>query len=137
MVKLNPVDGLPEWKGRRIITEVQKRHAAKRARRFVMIEWDRLMSIMAGLKFTRPQRLIFVLLLHENLQSTRANNGWIKLERKDLFAAGLADSNFYKVVAELEALGLVEVQRRPGKRALVRLMAPQRSSDAEGPRNGG
>jgi hypothetical protein len=119
VVKLNPVDGLPEWKGRKIVTEVQKKRAAKRARRFVMVEWGRLMSIMDGLKFTRPQRLVFVLLLQENLQRTRANDGWIKLEQKDLLATGLADSDLYKAVAKLETLGLIEVQRRPGKRPLL------------------
>jgi hypothetical protein len=124
VVKLNPVDGLPEWKGRKIVTERQKQRVAKRARRFVMVEWGRLVTTMTKLGFTRAQRLIFVLLLHENLQSACANDGWIKLEQKDLVGVGLADSDLYKAVAKLEALGLVEVQRRPGKRPLLRLVEP-------------
>jgi hypothetical protein len=34
----------------------------------------------------------------------------------------IADGNLYRDVARLEALGLVQVQRRPGKRPLLRLV---------------
>jgi hypothetical protein len=36
----------------------------------------------------------------------------------------LADDNLSRVVARLEARELVEVQRRPGKRPLLRLVKP-------------
>jgi hypothetical protein len=122
VVKLNPVDGLPEWKGRKIVTERQRRRAARRAQRFIMVEWGYLLSKLEALKLGRTQRLFFVLLLHQNLQKAQASNGWIMLERKDLAAAGIADSNLYKAVANLEALGLIEAQRRPGRRPLLRLI---------------
>jgi hypothetical protein len=38
-VEIDPIDGLPAWKGRKVATELQKRRAAKRACRFVMAEW--------------------------------------------------------------------------------------------------
>jgi hypothetical protein len=61
------------------------------------------------------------------------NGGWVELVRHDLAVAALADSNLYKAVAELEALGLVEVQRRRGKRPLLRLITdPAPSPDAHG-----
>jgi hypothetical protein len=120
--KLNPVDGLPEWKGRRVITEREKARTTKRARRFVMVGWGELVPIMVRLKFTRASRLLFVLLLHRNLQRVGHRDGWVRLERKDLASVGLADSNLTKAVAKLETAGLVEVQRRPGKRPLIRLV---------------
>jgi hypothetical protein len=63
-----------------------------------------------------------VVWLHHNLQTVRANDGWVKLEQKDLIAMGIADNNLYRDVTRLEALGLIEVQRRPGKRPLLRLV---------------
>jgi hypothetical protein len=122
VVELNPVDGLPEWKGRVVVTARQKARAARRARRFVIIEWDSLISTMNILRFGRAQRLFFVLGLHRKLQMTQAQDGWLQLERADLIAAGLADCNFTKAVVRLERAGLIEVQRRPGKRPLLRLV---------------
>jgi hypothetical protein len=121
-VKFNPVDGLPEWKGRKVVTELQKARAAKRARRFVVVEWGVLVSIMAKPGFPRHIRLLFVLLLHQKMRMVQSNNGWVELRRADLIDVNLANSNFYKAVTGLEGLGLVEVQRRPGKRPLLRLI---------------
>jgi hypothetical protein len=121
VVPLNPVDGLPEWKGRKVVTERQRQRAAKRARRFVMVEWGFLVSALNALKCGRAQRLFFVLLLHRNLRMTRTNDGWIDPAQKDLIAANLADRNLYKAVASLKRAGVIEVQRRPGKRPLLRL----------------
>jgi hypothetical protein len=121
VVPLNPVDGLPEWKGRKVVTERQRQRAAKRARRFVMVEWGFLVSALNALKCGRAQRLFFVLLLHRNLRMTRTNDGWIGPAQKDLIAANLADRNLYKAVASLKRAGVIEVQRRPGKRPLLRL----------------
>jgi hypothetical protein len=127
VVKLNPVDGLPEWKGRKVVTERQRQLAAKRARRFIMVEWGYLVSRLDALRFSRTQRLFLVLLLHRNLQKARAAAGWLILEPKDLIAVGLSDGNLYKSVHQLEALGLIEVQRRPGKRPLLRLIDKSKS----------
>jgi hypothetical protein len=125
VVKLNPVDGLPEWKGRKVVPEWRKRRDAKRARRFIMIEWGELAPALGALHFTRAQRLLFVLFLHRHLQRTHRQDGWTELERKDLVAVNLADSNLYKATHQLKTLGLVEVQRRPGKRPLLRLVKPR------------
>jgi hypothetical protein len=121
-VEIDPVDGLPAWKGRRKVTELQKRREAKRAQRFVMVSWGYLVPRLSLLKFGRAQRLFFVLLLHRNLTKAKANGGWVELIQHDLVAADLANSNLYKAVTKLEAFGLVEVKRRRGRRPLLRLV---------------
>jgi hypothetical protein len=121
-IKLNRVDGLPEWKGRKVETELQKRRAAKRARRFVMIEWGDLVPALHALDTDRATRLLLLLLLQDKLQRVRTKNGWIELVKHDLEAVDLADSNLTKWVVKLETLGLIEVQRRLGKRPLLRLI---------------
>jgi DNA-binding transcriptional ArsR family regulator len=127
VVKLNPIDGLPEWKGRRVVTERQKARAAKRARRFVMVEWGELTAAFRTAGTDRATRLLAVLYLHRNLSKNAS--GWIAPDQKDLIAIAIADSHLSRTVAKLEALGLVEVQRRPGKRPLLRLTAT--TSDAK------
>jgi hypothetical protein len=125
VVKLNQVDGLPEFtKVRKVVTERQKARVTKRASRFVMIEWGELITIVTKLGLVRHARLLFVLLLHRKSRVTQTNNGWIELKRADLVDVGLADSNLSKATYQLETLGLVEVQRRPGKRPLLRLIKP-------------
>ena len=121
LAKLNPVDGLPEWKGRKVVTERQKGRVARHAHRFVMVEWNELVTIMTKLRFVRHARLMFVLLLHQKKRATQTNGGWVELKRADLADVRLADSNFSKATFQLEKLGLIEVQRRPGKRPLLRL----------------
>jgi hypothetical protein len=122
VVEVNPVDGLPEWKGRQIVTPRQKARAEKRGRRFVLASWDLLVPAMHAMGCSRAQRLFFTLLLHRKLQRVQAQGGWVLIKLTDLKAVGLADSNFTKAVAHLEKLGLIEVQRRPGKRPLLRLI---------------
>ena len=80
VVKLNPVDGLPEWKGRKVVTERQKALAAKRARRFVMIGWGELVTSCRTMGTDRVTRLLMVLCLHRNL--SKNSNGWIVPEQK-------------------------------------------------------
>jgi hypothetical protein len=125
--EIDPVDNLPAWKGRRVVTRLQKERATKRARRFVLVEWGELVTAFGALGFGRAQRLFFVVLLHQNLKWVAANSGWVELAHADLAAVGLADSNLTKAVAKLETLGLVEVQRRPGKRPLLRLVTSGKS----------
>jgi hypothetical protein len=120
VVKLNPVDGLPELKGRKIVTERQKARAAKRARRFVMVGWGELAAACRAIETDRATRLLMALYLHRNLSKIR--NGWIAPDQKDLVALGLNDRNLYRDVAKLEAAGVVEVQHRSGKRPLLRLV---------------
>ena len=125
VVKLNPVDGLPEFtKVRKVVTERQRARAAKRARRFIMVEWGELVRLLRVLGAGRAVRLLFALWLHQGLNKTRRNDDWIEVDQKDLIALDLSDSNLSKATYQLETLGLVEVQRRPGKRPLLRLIKP-------------
>ena len=59
VVKLNPVDGLPEWKGRKVVTERQKARVAKRAGRFIMIDWGDLVRGLRILGAGRATRAAF------------------------------------------------------------------------------
>jgi hypothetical protein len=120
---LNPVDGLPEWRGRRVVTELEKRRAAKRARRFVLVDWGVLAPAMQTMGTDRATRLYLVLHLHAKLR--RTTDGWVKLPPKDLAEVGLADGNFNRAVTKLERLGLVETRRSTGRRPLLRL-SPER-----------
>jgi hypothetical protein len=124
VVELNPVDGLPEWKGRKVITERQKARAAERARRFVMAEWGWLAKTLCAVNADRATRLLMVLVLHEKLQRTKRADGWIEIVQHDLAAMKIADDHLSRDIGKLETRGIVEVQRRPGKRPLLRLVKP-------------
>jgi hypothetical protein len=119
---IDPVDGLPAWTGHKVTPEWRKKREAKRAGRFVTVDWGELVLALHALEIGRAGRLLFVLYLYRNLTKAKATGGWVELVRHDLEAVGLADSNLTKAVAKLEALGLVEVQRRRGKRPLLRLV---------------
>jgi hypothetical protein len=119
---LNPVDGLPEWKGRPVTTEVAKRRAAKRSRRFVMVGWSELATSLCAYGADQPTRLLMVIHLQARLQRTVAKRGWTELVHADLHSVGLVSCNLSKAVAKLEQAGVIEVRRRPGKRPLVRLV---------------
>jgi DNA-binding transcriptional ArsR family regulator len=123
VVELNPVDGLPEFKGRKVVSDRQKLRAEKRAHRFVMVGWGELAAACQAVDADRAVRLLMVLYLHRKL--SRSRDGWTLPEQKDLAALGIADRNLGRDVAKLEALGLVEVKRRPGKRPLLRLVGGQ------------
>jgi hypothetical protein len=111
--RLNPVDGLPEFKNtRKVVTEREKRIAARRARRFVIIPWNVLVAVSRALRFGRALRLLFLLCLYQNLKKTAANGGWIELLQHDVDAMDLSDSNLCKATYQLETRGLIEVQRR-------------------------
>jgi hypothetical protein len=123
-------DDCPDWaiQGRKVEPEWRKRRQAKRARRFVMIGWSELVAALSLLNTNRATKLFLVLHLRQRLQRTQTEDGWVKLVRHELEALGLANNNLSKPVMQLEAAGLVEVQRRPGKRPLLRLV-PQKGSD--------
>jgi hypothetical protein len=117
-------DDLPDWaiRGRSIEPEWRKKRAARRARRFVMVSWEDLTVVARTLGMDRASRLFFLLCLRNKLTRTRSADGWIELALHDLAALDLADRNLGRVVARLERVGLVEVQRRSGKRPLLRLV---------------
>jgi hypothetical protein len=117
------VDDLPDWaiRGCKVEPEWRKRRKAKRDRVFVVASWSELMPALQALGTDQATKLYLVLLLQRKLQRTRRADGWIELIRHRLVAVGLANNNLSKAVAKLEKAGLVEVQRRPGKRPLLRL----------------
>jgi hypothetical protein len=124
MAAESAVDDRPDRaiKGRKVTPEWRKRREAKRARRFVMVEWGELVPALQALGVNRAARLLMVLYLHANLKKVRATAGWIELVLHDLQAVGLGDNNLNRDVARLETAGVVEVQRRLGKRPLLRLI---------------
>ena len=128
MVRIS--DDVPDSaiKGRPVEPEWRKRRNAKRARRFVMVEWGRLVADLSLLGAKRAIRLYLVLSLHRNLKKTRSGDGWIELVQHDLESVGLADSHLCRAVSDLESRGLVEVRRRLGKRPLLRLKAVTHTS---------
>ena len=71
VVKLNPVDGLPEWEGRKVVTERRKATRGKTRPRFVMVEWGWLAKTLRVVDADRATRLLMVLLLHEKLRRTK------------------------------------------------------------------
>ena len=88
------------------------------------MEWGWTTKALCAVDTDRATRLLVVLSLHEKLRQTKRSHGWIELVRHDLVAIGIADGHLGRAVAKLETLGLVEVQRRPGKRPLLRLIKP-------------
>jgi hypothetical protein len=116
----------PDWaiKGRVVRLGWRKRREAKRARRFITVGWAELTTAMYALRIGRVARLYLTLHLHARLKTTQTRDGWIELFKHELDAAGLADSHLSRDVTRLESVGLIEVQRRLGKRPLVRLIEP-------------
>jgi hypothetical protein len=120
VVKLNPIDGLPDWTGRKVAPEWQKKRATKRGRRFLLVEWGELTFALGSIGADQTIRLLLTLYLHRNLSKVR--DGWIDPDQKDLTAVGIIRTKLWRTVARLEARGLIEVRRRPGKRPLLRLV---------------
>jgi hypothetical protein len=94
----------------------------RRQQRFVLVPWGQLAAQMKALRVSPSGRLLMVLHLQKNLDATRADDGWIVPRNSILAEVDLAHRNFSRVLAQLEAAGLIEVQRRPGKRSKVRLV---------------
>ena len=117
------VNELPDWAipGKAVEPEWRKRRDAKRAARYVMVSLRELLPALAILKTDKATRLFLAACLHRKLTKVTSRSGWLEISRYDLASFGLYDSNYYKTVAKLETLGLIEVQRRPGKRPLLRL----------------
>jgi hypothetical protein len=115
---------LPDWAipGKAVEPEWRKRREAKRADRYVIIILRELLPALSALKVDKATRLFWAICLHRKLTKATSRGGWVDVPQHDLVSFGLHDSNYYKTVAKLERLGLVEVQRRPGKRPLLRLL---------------
>jgi transposase-like protein len=124
VLAIKNMGGESEVAWRAVLDDLLARGLAKRARRFVMAEWGWLASALCTLRADRATRLLLVLCLHVKLQRVADRAGWVELAQHDRKAVGLADSHLCRVVTKLETLGIVEVQRRPGKRPLLRLIKP-------------
>jgi hypothetical protein len=111
-----------DWEipGRAVVPEWRKRRDAKRAGRFVMVGLGELLPALATMKASKALRLFLAMCLQQKLRKTR--DGWIDIPRHDLISFDLDDRNYYRVVAQLEMLGLIEVCRRSGKRPLLRFI---------------
>jgi hypothetical protein len=125
MVMAMPFDGWPpedDLRIRRVVTTAQRRRA-KRAQMFLRVPWSQLAEEMRAVGTDRATRLLAVLHLQNALDEPR--DGWVKLRPSLLKAVGLADDNFNRAVARLERGGLVKVEKRAGKRPLLRLTSPK------------
>jgi hypothetical protein len=116
--------------GRAVEGTVTRRRRESRAKRYLTINWDETAAAVVRLQTDHATRLWLVLQLQAKLN--RHKDGWIKLRRQLLDQVGLP-RHVRNVIASLERAGLIEVQRSPSKRALVRLVTARRErrSDLE------
>jgi hypothetical protein len=92
-----------------------------------MIGLHQLLPALATMKVSKALRLFLAMCLQQKWRKTR--DGWIDIPRHDLISFDLDDRNYYRVVAQLEMLGLVEVNRRQGKRPLLRFLTNGEAND--------
>jgi DNA-binding transcriptional ArsR family regulator len=110
----------------------KKALATKRCRRkaYLHVEWNRVVDHLLAARADGRSRLLVALWHQSNL--TRPKGGWFKLQARLLAELGLGGSrsNVGRLLGDLEGAGIVELQRRPGKRALVRLIdKPEEGQD--------
>ena len=112
-------------KGRKITPEWRKRRAAKRTRRFVIADWGRVGARAAHDKVGPSDAIALGPL------SAPPNSSELQPEAagSSLFAMTWTQpvcltATSTKSSLGSKTLGLIDVQRRPGKRPLVRLVKP-------------
>jgi hypothetical protein len=99
------------------------RHRQERGnKRFLLVGWSRLGALMRAERTTRSTRLLLVLLMQGKLDSVKKCDGWIEPQPGLLADAGLDRNHIGVVVAHLEKSGIIEVERRLGKRSRVRFL---------------
>src|SRR5215212_1805549 len=106
--------------GRVAESSVTRRRRQRRAQRYLHVGWDDLAAAAVRLNTDHATRLWLALRLQTTLEQPR--DGWIKPRRQLLDQIELPPS-IRNVVNRLERAGLIEVQRHPNKRALVKLAA--------------
>jgi len=99
------------------VTEKRPRPALSRL--YMRISWNELAAGMAVLSMDRCCRLW--LLLDWQARVERPKGGWVIPRAYMLEKIGLRGKHYSEVVSRLERLGVVEVERRVGKKALLRL----------------
>ena len=127
------LDDLPKWwrgkpehwpspeKRRAVRGEKAKaRKVRALSRWYVRLSWHELARAMQSLSTDRATRLW--LLVKWQTRVEKSDDGWLLPKRQILAALELVGPNYGIVVNRLEERGLVEVQRRPGKQPLLRLI---------------
>lgn len=104
--------------GRAIESSVIRRPRGRREQRYLHVNWDITVAAMVRMNADHTARLWLVIQLQTKLE--RSVDGWIKPRRQLLDQIELPHS-IRDVIVRLERAGLIEVQRQPNKRALVRL----------------
>ena len=105
--------------GRVVENSVTRRRRERREQRYLDINWDTTAVAMVRMNADHAARLWLVIQLQTRLE--RPADGWVKPRRQLLDQIELPHS-IRDVIARLERAGLIEVQRHPNKRALVRLL---------------
>jgi hypothetical protein len=110
-----------EIRGRKVEMAWEKRRRERKTRRYLHVAWPDLVRVVAGvLEVEQALRLWLVVTFQSTMEKPR--DGWVTPRRSLLAEMGLAHKHFDEVVGRLEHKGLVEVQRRRGKRPLLRLI---------------
>ena len=112
--------------GRAVEGAVTRRRRARRAQRYLQIGWDDTAAAAVRLNTDHTTRLWLVLQLQTALE--RPEDGWIKPRRQLLDQIELPH-RIRDILIRLERAGLVEVQRQPNKRALVKLVTSEAAHD--------
>ena len=110
-----------EIRGRKVELTWEKRRRERKQRRYLHVAWPYLAHVVAGVFKTEQALCLWLVVVLQSVME-RPRDGWITPRRSFLGEMGLAHKHFDEVVARLECKGLIEVQRRPGKRALLRLI---------------
>jgi DNA-binding MarR family transcriptional regulator len=100
---------------------LRSRYRQPLSKLYLKLSWFELAEAMKALPMDRSSRLW--LLLRWQAKVEGSSGGWLLPQRYMIERLGLHGKNYDVVVDRLERRGLIEVQRRPGKRALVRLAA--------------
>jgi hypothetical protein len=107
--------------GRAVESSVTRHRRERRAKRYLHVRWDETVAAAVRLSTDHAMRLWLVIRLQTTLE--KPEDGWIKPRRQLLDQMELPH-RLRDVIIRLERTGLIEVQRPPNKRALVRLAAP-------------
>jgi hypothetical protein len=110
------VDGI---RGRVVDTSLARRRRERQRRLFMHLGWEEVAEVARALGLPYTMRLWLALKLQTDLGHSK-EEGWIKPRRQLLDQIGLPPHSRH-VIARLERSGMIEVQRPPGKRVVVRL----------------
>ena len=117
------IDGI---RGRVAGSPAVHRRKGRQTGLFLRVGWEEAATALARMGAPYATRLWMVAQLQTELEHPR--DGWVKPRQQLLAEIGLS-SHAHDAVARLEQLGLIEVQRSPGKRSLVRLTTNGRAGE--------